>query len=437
MFDLEGDPFWTPGAGLSSSFGSAAGARRTGWRYEADLGARPRGEKRGVRALHRSRSARGSPRPGHARLPLQRRPRRPTLKRLMARARDARGRGRRPPARRGLRRPAARSSGRRCGSGVRATRSRRSSAWPASRARRTMGSGADAVLGYERWLDERATRPSSRRSRAYNEEDCRATLALRDWLLERSARPASRGAGSRRPRADDRGRDVEAASARERAARRRWPTGAASRDRRAGWPASCSSTTAREARPGWWRSSTLQAWTRTSCSTTREALGRPRARGPDRVAATGAIVRVHAALPAAGAQARSGDCAIRRRDRSVDMSARSTTTPARLVIRRRKTLAGEPLPRALIPGSRSRHERPARGARCGWRLAVRDGDGRYPRAARRARRARAPRSPAWPSAPSCRRSTSPSSARSPADSTRATSSSRGRPAPARPDAARA
>ena len=50
-----------------------------------------------------------------------------------------------------------------------------------------LGSGADAVLAYERWrqggdpaeLDAIA---------AYNEEDCRATLALRDWLVER--RPA-------------------------------------------------------------------------------------------------------------------------------------------------------------------------------------------------------------------------------------------------------
>ena len=47
-----------------------------------------------------------------------------------------------------------------------------------------VGSGNEAVLQFERWLDDR---DDSRLEAiaAYNEEDCLATLELRDWLLER------------------------------------------------------------------------------------------------------------------------------------------------------------------------------------------------------------------------------------------------------------
>jgi len=51
-----------------------------------------------------------------------------------------------------------------------------------------MGSGADAVLGYERWTDSRNPAELEAIAR-YNEEDCRATLALRDWLV--AVRPAT------------------------------------------------------------------------------------------------------------------------------------------------------------------------------------------------------------------------------------------------------
>ncbi|MGZ4203328.1 MAG: TM0106 family RecB-like putative nuclease, partial [Thermoleophilaceae bacterium] len=49
-----------------------------------------------------------------------------------------------------------------------------------------MGSGADAVLGYERWVTSRDDAELDAIAR-YNDEDCRATLALRDWLV--SVRP--------------------------------------------------------------------------------------------------------------------------------------------------------------------------------------------------------------------------------------------------------
>ena len=50
-----------------------------------------------------------------------------------------------------------------------------------------MGSGADAVLGYERW-SARGDHAELDAIARYNDEDCRATLALRDWLV--SVRPA-------------------------------------------------------------------------------------------------------------------------------------------------------------------------------------------------------------------------------------------------------
>jgi uncharacterized protein len=48
--------------------------------------------------------------------------------------------------------------------------------------RAKVAAGTQAVIEYERWMDDRA--PARLTAiRIYNEEDCRATLALRDWLL--------------------------------------------------------------------------------------------------------------------------------------------------------------------------------------------------------------------------------------------------------------
>lgn len=47
-----------------------------------------------------------------------------------------------------------------------------------------VGSGNEAVIEFERWLDDRDDARLDAIA-AYNEEDCLATLRLRDWLLER------------------------------------------------------------------------------------------------------------------------------------------------------------------------------------------------------------------------------------------------------------
>ena len=75
-----------------------------------------------------------------------------------------------------------------------------------------MGSGADAVLGYERWTDSRNPAELEAIAR-YNEEDCRATLALRDWLV--AVRPATAARLAPVPQRALDAETVEAASARE------------------------------------------------------------------------------------------------------------------------------------------------------------------------------------------------------------------------------
>jgi uncharacterized protein len=60
-----------------------------------------------------------------------------------------------------------------------------------------VSSGNEAVIEFERWLDDRnAARLEA--IAAYNEEDCLATLELRDWLLAR--RQSSRALVATEPR---------------------------------------------------------------------------------------------------------------------------------------------------------------------------------------------------------------------------------------------
>src|SRR5213075_198665 len=57
--------------------------------------------------------------------------------------------------------------------------------------RADVSSGNEAVIEFERWLDDRdAARLEA--VAAYNEEDCLATLELRDWLLTRREEAAER-----------------------------------------------------------------------------------------------------------------------------------------------------------------------------------------------------------------------------------------------------
>ena len=193
MFDIEGDPFWTPARGLQFLFGIAHPRRRRAGATSADLGARPADEKVGVRALASicSRRARQVP-DMHVYHYSVGRARRGQA--ADGPARHARGRGRRPAAPRGLRRPATvvRQALR---AGVRATRSSRRSGSPASSRAADDGcrlrgrAGLRAVVDSERQAELEAIA-------AYNEEDCLAT--------RRAARLAAGGPAARehRPRSD-------------------------------------------------------------------------------------------------------------------------------------------------------------------------------------------------------------------------------------------
>ena len=112
-----------------------------------------------------------------------------------------------------------------------------------------MGSGADAVLGYERWVESRDDAELDAIAR-YNDEDCRATLALRDWLVSIRPHDAARLEPiARKDIGADRGR--EEATARE-ALRLDLVTGAEPGSVR--WLAGeLLEYHRREARPGWWR----------------------------------------------------------------------------------------------------------------------------------------------------------------------------------------
>ena len=68
-----------------------------------------------------------------------------------------------------------------------------------------VSSGNEAVIEFERWLDDRDPARLDAIA-AYNEEDCLATLELRDWLLDRRPRGRARArrldpvpAAARRP----------------------------------------------------------------------------------------------------------------------------------------------------------------------------------------------------------------------------------------------
>jgi predicted RecB family nuclease len=131
-----------------------------------------------------------------------------------------------------------------------------------------MGTGSDAVLGYENW---RASGDQGELDRiaAYNEEDCLATAVLRDWLLE--IRPAGITGPAPVPPRERTEELREAATAREQlrhdltdgesAGSPRWLAGELLEYHR------------REARPAWWRYFALVEMDESDLIDDSEALG--------------------------------------------------------------------------------------------------------------------------------------------------------------------
>ena len=205
-----------------------------------------------------------------------------------------------------------------------------------------MGSGADAVLGYERWREQRDASQLEAIAR-YNEEDCRATAALRDWLL--TIRPGDAAwkpvvAAKELPP-----EVVEASGARERL-RLELITG--EREGSPRWLAGeLLEYHRREARPGWWRWYALQAMDVEELIADAEALGGLEPAGAPVDVPTRSSIRWRSRR--SSTRSAPVATAIRSPERST-RQAWSTTPTARFGSAARKHLSGEPLPRALIPG---------------------------------------------------------------------------------------
>ena len=266
--------------------------------------------------------------------------------------RHARARGRRAAAPPGLRRPLRRRAPGDAHRHRVATGSRRSS--------RSIGFERDAELAGRsarcaagRPTSTTATAPSSTAIAAYNDDDCRSTLALRDWLLERRAE-AERASASA---IDQLGARAAEAAERQGAARtspgssglRPRADGGPARRRDAGRPRPARAPAPfdllgyhrREAKPAWWEY--FARLDEVARAAARRGLRGDRR--PDPVARRGrrgrdALVRVHAALPRAGAQARARATRVDPRPRRRDDPRARRGRPDRCACERAKT-AGE------------------------------------------------------------------------------------------------
>lgn len=204
-------------------------------------------------------------------------------------------------------------------------------------------SGMQAVLSYEQWMDARDDALLASIA-AYNEEDCRATLAVRDWLAERHPEGASwadqvEGKEPKDPDAQEarallRRQLVETAEA----GSARWLAGELLEYHR------------REARPGWW-----WFFERQEHMTDAELLDDSEAIAgltPAGVAVPDKQSSIHTlAFPPQQHKLKPGDDVT---DPATKSSAGKVAAlddnAGTLQLRRGPSLAGTPLPRALIPG---------------------------------------------------------------------------------------
>ncbi|HEY2788333.1 MAG TPA: TM0106 family RecB-like putative nuclease [Gaiellales bacterium] len=204
-----------------------------------------------------------------------------------------------------------------------------------------MGSGADAVLGYERWVDSHDDAELDGIAR-YNDEDCRATLALRDWLV--SIRPP--GVGRLEPIArKDIGADkVAEATARE-ALRLDLVTGADPGSVR--WLAGeLLEYHRREARPGWWRYFSLLDMDGEELIADAEAIGGLVPTGPP-VPRPNKVFDVPLRFPPQQHKLEAGSLVDPDAEKAVTVSAIDNDACTAVV--RAQRFATEPPPRALVP----------------------------------------------------------------------------------------
>ena len=206
-----------------------------------------------------------------------------------------------------------------------------------------LGSGADAVLAYERWRD--GGDPAELDAIAdYNEEDCRATLALRDWLV--AQRPA--GMEWWAPPPVETRRDTFDERARRAALRAALVEDEApgSARRLAG---ELLEYHRREDRPGWWRWFDLLDKDDDELIDDGEAIGGLQATGAPPIPLLKSLLfemRFPAQEHKLGIGKRSRDAGT---GKAVTVTALDGLAGA-LTVSRGAARHAEPLPRALIPG---------------------------------------------------------------------------------------
>jgi predicted RecB family nuclease len=204
-----------------------------------------------------------------------------------------------------------------------------------------MGSGADAVLGYERWVGSRDDAELVAIAR-YNDEDCRATLALRDWLV--SIRPPGAGRLDPIARKDIGAEKVAEATARE-ALRLDLVTGAEPGSVR--WLAGeLLEYHRREARPGWWRWFSLLDMDGEELIADPEAIGGLEPTGPP-VPRPNKVFEVPLRFPPQQHKLEAGSLVDPDAEKAVTVSEIDNDACAAVVRARR--FATEPPPRALVP----------------------------------------------------------------------------------------
>jgi uncharacterized protein len=245
MFDIEGDPYFTPASDLTFLFGVLL-AEAEGWRYEAFWAHSSAEERSAFERLVDLVDARLAAHPDmHVYHYSAAEP--SVLKRLMARhaTREAEIDN---LLRRGVLvdlysvlRQALRA-------GVESYSLKQTEKLAGFVRAADVGSGSDAVLAYERWLAGRDAAELEEIA-AYNREDCDATRALRDWLL--ALRPASIPAPEPTPETV---RTPEAIAHDALLLELRTALTAGELPGSARWLAGeLISYHQREARPGWWR----------------------------------------------------------------------------------------------------------------------------------------------------------------------------------------
>ena len=232
-----------------------------------------------------------------------------------------------------------------------------------------MGAGSEAVLGYERWCDSQDQTELDAIA-AYNEEDCLATVALRNWLL--AVRPAgiTGPAPIASPVRDE--EDAEAATARE-LLRQELTAGEPQGSKR--WLAGeLLEYYRREDRPVWWRHFACREMDESDLMDDGEALAGLTPAG-ERRDATARSYEYDLRFPEQDHKIEPGTWIDPATGKGVNVCS-VDDAERRVVIRRAKDRADEPLPKALTPGGPI-DTRAQRGALLRLATAVRDRSDRF------------------------------------------------------------